>query len=100
MTAKRKHALIVIAVLFVCAAVIGSFLLVSICSHHECQHDDDCAVCRVIAFCVRISSLALIQTASAAVAASALITATAVLSGSRKHLNAVTLVSLRTELRD
>ena len=100
MTARRKHALIVIAVLFVCAAVIGSFLLVSICSHHECSHDDDCAVCRIIALCVRISSLAFVQTAAAGITAAALFTAPEALSRLRKHRNAVTLVTLRTELRD
>lgn len=100
MTAKRKRALIIIAVLFVCAAVIGSFLLVSICAHHDCTHDDDCAVCRVIAMCVRIGSLALVQTTAAGIAAAAMFTAAAVLSGLREHRNAVTLITLRTELRD
>jgi hypothetical protein len=97
MTARKKR-LILTAVLL-CAALVCSFFIVANCSHHNCTHDDDCAVCRMIAGFVRILSCVRAAAAETALFTAVFAVAAAVLRLFRK-CDAVTPVTLRTELRE
>ncbi len=98
--AGRKHsALLVITAAVLCFAVLGSFLFITAGAGHNCTHDDDCAVCRMIDayICSLRCVLAVTAVFVCGVAAAAF---TAALFRAGTSLRPVTLISLKTELRN
>ena len=98
--AGRKHSVFfVITAVLLCFALFGSFLFVAVNAAHDCTHNDDCSVCRMIDACIH-SARFMIAAAAALICALAVIMTAAAVSRSETALRPTTLISLRTELRN
>lgn len=98
MANRAKKALSAAAALILCVTLLCSFLSVAWLADHDCDHSDNCAVCRVIADCVKTIRGTLTGTAAAAVFSAAAVTVLAVLCVSAFCKTNGTLVSLKVEL--
>lgn len=100
MTNRTKRVLSAAAVVLVCISVFCSFIFIAGNSFHDCTHDDDCEICRIIDAC--ISTIRGASAGSAAVTVFAvtllLLSASAVYNASARQSD--TLISLKVELRD
>ena len=100
MCAYKRRMLSLAAVLLVTLALFVSFLFISVSAEHECSHDDSCAVCRMIDACIQAlhTDTAANGSLSASAPAAAISAAAAVCTV--RLLRCVTLISLKTELRN
>lgn len=100
MTGRKHTAFFVIIAVLLCLAVLGSFLFVAVNAVHDCTHDDDCAVCRIIDAYVHSTRF---EFSAAAVVMLFLLTF-AVAAVAWYHTafltHTTTLIKLRTELRN
>ena len=99
--AGRKHtAFLVITAVLLCLAVLSPFLFIVIHSEHDCTHDDDCAVCRMIDAYIHRVCFDIAFAAAAALAALAVLTAVTGRVRARCVMCADTLILMKTELRN
>ncbi|MBP3855771.1 MAG: hypothetical protein IK990_09210 [Ruminiclostridium sp.] len=101
MCADKRRMLSLAAVLLVTLALFVSFLFISVSAEHECSHDDSCAVCRMIDACIQALHTDTAANGSlSASAPAAAISAAAAAVCTVRLLRCVTLISLKTELRN
>ena len=97
---NKRQFITVLAAIFVCLAIIGSFVFIAASAEHECTHDDDCTICCLIDVCINairsgFSGSAMIF--AAAVFAALSVIAVCVTGFLRSP---ATLITLKTELRN
>ena len=100
MRGSRKKALLIASVLMICLSVFCSFLFIAGLADHDCTHDDDCAVCRTIAFCINTVRNVSVNAAALSAAITAIFLSLAVLLLTGTVINNDTLISLKVELRN
>ncbi|MBR5089364.1 MAG: hypothetical protein IK093_08045 [Ruminiclostridium sp.] len=99
MSGRKHSAFFMITALLLCLALLGAFLFVAAGAHHNCTHDDNCAVCRMIDACIH--SARFILPAAASVLVSVLAAAAfTLLRRAGFSYQPATLISLKTELRN
>ncbi len=100
MSYREKKALLITTALMICLSVFCSFFFIAECADHDCTHDDDCAVCRVIDVCLNTIRGMAADTVLLSVTAAVLIIFIAVSILHEMAYNCETLISLKVELRN
>ncbi len=97
---KAGKRILLTAALLICVSFLCSFLFIAEHADHDCTHTDDCGICRVIECCINTIRGTAAEFTAMSVLIAAVMPFTAAFRAVSAECRAVTLISLRTELRD
>ena len=100
MSYRGKKALLTATVLMICLSVFCSFFFIAELADHDCTHDDGCAICRTIAFCLDTLRSSAETSPVLQIVFAAIFLSFAVPLFAGTVINTDTLISLKVELRN